>query len=89
MTPKEKAKQLYDRYLEIAKAINNFKEHFGVDDSSPLFNEFIKECGLTAVNNIINSTKNRNQTIHFMPCNSSDCGCIAYWEQVKHEIQEL
>ena len=83
MTPKEKAKQLYDEHKTLFK-------HY---DANPKLNtglhEYFKKCAIKTVDEIMNSTKNQNQIIHFMPCNSNDCGCIQYWLQVKHEIINL
>lgn len=86
MTPKEQAIEIYNRCYEVAITINNFKEHFGVDYSSPLFKDFIKEYALISVKEIIKDAKDY---LHWMPCYSEVCGCKEYWTKVKNEIEQL
>ena len=81
MTPKEKAEELVDRYLQ------DTKYKFG-------FREVRKECALIAVDEIINSrnddrgfndtlssVSNEYYTVHPM--------YLTYWQEVKQEIVKL
>ena len=70
MTPKEKAKELTDKY-------------FNVGDQEF---DYSKEFALIAVDEILKYSK---YILHWMPCNNPECGCKEYWEQVKHEINQL
>jgi hypothetical protein len=76
MTPKEEAIIIYNRCYEVSKAINNFKEHFGVDYSSPLFKDFIKEYALITVNEAIEAVMDNYSSYD-------------YYIKVKHEIEKL
>lgn len=76
MTAKEQAIEIYNRCYEVAIAINNFKEHFGVDYSSPLFKDFIKQYALITVNEAIEAVMD-NYSIY------------EYYIKVKHEIEML
>jgi hypothetical protein len=73
MTPKEKAKELVEKYsfVEIPYHTSMFE---------------IKQCALIAVDEIINNAKD---FLHWMPCDSEVCGCKEYWIKVKHEIKKL
>lgn len=78
MTPKEKAVELADTYFEIVKDIDWRKTN-----SPPIFMAHVKKCVLASVDEIL------KYILHLMPCNNPECGCKEYWEQVKHEINNL
>jgi hypothetical protein len=65
MTPKEKAKELVDKYNELGKDYTR-----GVS-----INEFAKQCALIAVDELIKNSHSDKRT--------------EYWQQVKHEINQL
>lgn len=75
MTPKEEAIKIYNRCYEVAKAINNFKEHFGVDYSSPLFKDFIKQYALITVDEAIEAVMDNYSSYD-------------YYIKVKQEIEK-
>jgi hypothetical protein len=71
MSPKEKAKELFERFNkeglhQISSVINRF-----------IRKEIIKQCGLIAVDEIINAGKDVDEF--------SD----SYWKQVKQQIEKL
>ena len=49
--------------------------------------DYSKEFALIAVDEILKY--NKNQQIHWMPCENDLCGCYDYWKNVKHEIEKL
>ena len=65
MTPKEKAKELFNKYNELSKDYTK-----GVS-----MNEFAKECTLIVVYELIKNSHSDKRT--------------EYWQQVKHEINQL
>ena len=81
MTAKEKAKQLYNDYKTLFK-------HY---DANPKLNtdlhEYFKKCASKTVDEMLKD--NKNQQIHWMPCENDLCGCYDYWLNVKHEIEKL
>jgi len=73
MTPKEKAKELVNKFEE--KRLSNFKH---------LFPEWSKECAIITVNELINSFEylkfefgEESYTTH------------SFWQEVKQEIKKL
>jgi len=91
MTPKEKAKQLYDEHKTLFK-------HY---DANPKLNtglhEYFKKCALITVNEIIKSEKLdylfTQKQINSIESTSDDRWIhetfIDYWNEVKREIQKL
>jgi hypothetical protein len=77
MTPKEKAKELYDKYLDI----DGFGYYRDKDSfmywSTSVIGKQAKQCALIAVDEIINLVKH-------IDVDSED-----YWEEVKQEIEKL
>jgi hypothetical protein len=73
MTPQEKAEQLIDKFL---KPIIHLHQY-------PICLESAIECALIAVNEIINSNPHSN------PMNTYGFSTMAYWLEVKHEIEKL
>ncbi len=78
MTPKEKAIELFNKYVELLKAIGLL--------TSPL-NKTAKRCAFIAVDEIAD---HHNDVADFM---SSEIGYVmvsdAYWQEVKKEIEKL
>ncbi len=90
MTPKEKAIELADIYFEIVKDIDWRKTN-----SPPMFMAHVKKCALTAVDECIESTK---QLVHnytkgddkrYSDIYLSMSLSVAYWQEVKQEIEKL
>jgi hypothetical protein len=77
MTTKDKAKELVDKYYIICQ---EFTEEIQCSIQA-------KQCALIAVEEILKY--NKNQLIHWMPCENDLCGCYDYWNEVKHEIEKL
>jgi hypothetical protein len=73
MTPKEKAQELYNTYEQLGRDFTR-----GVS-----MNEFAIECALIAVDEIIKSNPHSN------PMNTYGFSTMAYWQEVKHEIEKL
>lgn len=73
MTPKEKAHELYNTYEQLGRDFTR-----GVS-----MNEFAIECALIAVDEIIKSNPHSN------PMNTYGFSTMAYWQEVKHEIEKL
>ena len=73
MTPKEKAQELYNTYEQLGRDFTR-----GVS-----MNEFAIECALIAVDEIIKSNPHSN------PMNTYGFSTMAYWPEVKHEIEKL
>lgn len=82
MTPKEKAEQLYDKFLRYVPAEEEF-EH-----------QYAKKCALIAVDEIINS----NPHIYIEKGGSDCRGDWSYkeaqsnqlyWQEIKQEIEKL
>ncbi len=91
MTPKEKAKYLFDKYYQIAEIIEwttdnetknkaeNFNDELG-KDVLVYWNELAKQSALIAVDEIL---ENYYKT-HFQTGKKID-----YWKEVKQEIEKL
>lgn len=67
MTPKEKARELVDK----------------IKKSKKMPYQYVKECALMLVNEIINSNPHSN------PLNTDIYSTMGYWQEVKQEIQKL
>jgi hypothetical protein len=74
MTPKEKAKELVDKYLKVSFGV--------VEEYIPVPIVFAKQCALIAVDEIIASNPNLKW---FAKLDDS----IKYWQEVKKEIELL
>jgi hypothetical protein len=85
MTPKEKAKELVDKFRP--------HSHFWVHDLGRQKDydieqlENAKQCALIAVDEILKSKK--QNIIHFYRCGDEFCECGGYWQEVKQEILNL
>jgi hypothetical protein len=79
MTPKEKAKELFDKMnvIHYVKLYDKNKDSKGLPVS--MYNFQIKQCALIAVDEIIKQESTYDPSI-------SD---INYWQQVKQEINNL
>ena len=77
MTPKEKAKELVDRYFNEISDVNPMS-HFG---------NTVKQCALICVDEIITCTP----SVNGRPPNYQDInkGTKEYWQEVKQEIHKL
>jgi len=79
MTPKEKAKQLVNKFAIYLRA--NLMHDEDADEDA-------KECALIAVDEIIKSSPARspiNDSLDFMP----HFKAVKYWEEVQQEIEKL
>jgi hypothetical protein len=76
MTPKEKAKELVDKYIPHTKV---FHEVLGWED----YIDSAKQCALIAVTEIINSNPHSN------PFNTDIHSTMKYWIDVKNELSIL
>jgi hypothetical protein len=81
MTPKEKARELVDKYLCIEEIYNVdlFCDECGIDNAA-------KYCALIAVDEIFKLRLLNKQICGYEIMNS---GNIEYWEEVKQEIEKL
>jgi hypothetical protein len=91
MTPKEKAGELFDRFCDV--------ENLGVQGNyngtwnwnSFLYRKQAKECALIAIDELIKNqekiTKNINRHLSIANIEIQDTG--SFWEEVKHEINNL
>jgi len=82
MTPKEKAEQLYDKFLQYVPAEEEF-EH-----------EYAKKCALIAVDQIIESRKEDGHFDDSLSVTGSEYYTphpmyLNYWLHVKQEIEKL
>ena len=76
MTPKEKAKELFKRYIELTQEWDELDGY--------IVNKYnAKQCALITVNEIINSNPHSN------PMNTYGFSTMAYWMEVKQEIEKL
>jgi hypothetical protein len=75
MTPKEKAKELVDKFM----AIKSMK----LSDYSLIYYPFAKQCALIAVDEIILSNPHSN------PFNTDVYSTMGYWQEVKQELENL
>ena len=73
MTPKDKAKELFNKMYFVDDPIGNF----------PMCIETAIQCALIAVDEIISSNPHSN------PLNTDVESTMEYWQQVKQEIQAL
>ena len=93
MTPKEKAKELVAKYYQLAESIEwtdnktkekaeKFNDELGVDVLN-YWDELAKKSALIAVDEIVKSNPHSN------PLNAHGFSTMAYWNEVKHEIENL
>jgi hypothetical protein len=73
MTPKEKAKDLYNKFLRYVPAEEEF-EH-----------EYSKQCALLAVEEIIPIVNSYENALSA----SQQSNYLEYWHEVKEEIEKL
>jgi hypothetical protein len=76
MTPKEKALELVDKFIEPTMEFDELDGYVEDKDNA-------KQCALIAVDEIINSNPHSN------PLNTYGFSTMAYWQEVKHEISKL
>jgi hypothetical protein len=86
LTPKEKAKELYDKYFLLHESST---DENGVWIVSALNKGLAKKCALIAVDEILNAIPNEYLDIHggetYMQINED----VEYWNEVKQEINNL
>lgn len=83
MTPKEKAKQLFDNFYSITPLDADFSD--SVDEANRKIlsdRKHAKQCALIAVDEIINNDKNMMRGL-------SENLHDEYWQEVKKEICDL
>jgi len=81
MTPKEKAKELYDKFFDYAESITRYSQHNNT-----------KQCALIAVDMAIEQFKgvfHSLKNIGILNDKIEDTENYKYWQQVKKEIEEL
>jgi hypothetical protein len=87
LTPKEKAKELIDRYLDIEN-YNNLNLDLFCDECG-MSVESAKYCALIAVDEILKAIPNEYLDIYggeaYMQINED----VEYWNEVKKEINNL
>jgi len=93
MTPKETAKQVFDKYLQLQELIewgnNDLKKEAGLIyeknniEYDNYYNELAKQSALIAVNYIITSNPHSN------PFNTDVHSTMDYWQEVMCEIKKL
>jgi hypothetical protein len=79
MTPKEKAKELYNKFNPHSLNKNFYEEDVEVKST--------KQCALIAVDEIINSNPTSQLSDPFLGNRIYEN--VNYWEQVKKEIEKL
>jgi hypothetical protein len=85
MTPKEKAKELVDKYKSIEIEIADKYHGYGGGDSYlQMDSQDAKQCALIAVDEMINSYTSENENGYI---NSEQI--LTYWKKVKKEIENL
>jgi hypothetical protein len=72
MTPKDKAKELFEKMYFVDDPMGNY----------PMCFDTAKQCALIAVCEIINSNPHSN------PLNTNVESTMSYWQQVKQEIHK-
>jgi len=76
MTPKEKAKELYNKFLaHSASGFTEQQEHIHT-----------QHCAFIAVDLLISEAKADYTTIRYKGCRLND---KEYWQSVRHEIEQL
>ena len=90
MSPKEKAKELVDRFREFADGTNPETDRY----SPNIEKQKAKQCALIAVDEIILSRKNDSQFDDTLWAGGSDMYTmhpmyLNYWQEVKQEIENL
>jgi len=76
MNPKDKAKELLDRFAPLAK-------YWDCYNDEPLEENNAKLCALIAIQEIINSNPHSN------PLNTDVYSTMDFWQSVKQEIEKL
>ena len=76
MTPKEKARELFDKYCFAIRT----EEQIGAYWTNVIN---AKECALIAVDEIIKANPHSN------PFNTDVVSTMKYWNEVRHEIEKL
>lgn len=86
MAPKEKAKELFDKYnsIQFSAYINDSIDGQYTYNDLPIDVECIKECALICVDEILNTSEYLSS---YNNVNGIDP--FEYWEQVKQEIGKL
>lgn len=74
MTPKQKAKELVEKYISASVVVEDDEKHYHPQPFS-----LAKQCALIAVDEILNTVNNLFNTY-----SQND-----YWLQVKQEIEKL
>ena len=78
MTPKEKAEQLVESFMNIKQQ--------KLADYSIIYHPTAKQCALIAVDEIIQELEHLK---HTEDCNEDVFDSYQYWEEVKQEIENL
>ena len=73
MTPKEKAKELIQKYLKMNDGL--------IEEFIPIPKEGAKQCALVAVDEILDS--------HYKLLSGVNTTIYKYWQEVKQEIEKL
>jgi hypothetical protein len=81
MEPKEKAKQLVDKFRKYVDT--DFAGDKGFEYSKEAETYHAKQCALIAVDYIITSNPHSN------PFNTDVYSTMSYWQEVKTEIEKL
>ena len=76
MTPKEKAKELFDKYCYAIRTEEQIDAYWTNVIHA-------KQCALIAVDEIIKANPNSN------PFNTDVVSTMKYWNEVRHEIEKL
>lgn len=87
MTPKEKAKELIDKYLNTSFNCNNCTIPFCAMDCTKIYTKEAAECALIAVDEIIDnellSPQLKRHYILKIPPTPQE---LEYWQEVKNEL---
>lgn len=87
MTPKEKAMQLVDHYMDLSE-----EQEYNTPRDMP--KDIVKQCAFIAVDEIIKSREDDGSFDDTLSSTSSEYYTphpmyLTYWQQVKQEIEKL
>ena len=86
MTPKEKAKELVNRFKKHAK---ENRTSLGATPGKFKNIHHPSQCALIAVDEILKLAEVIDKSFSWFPSEEGDITYIQYWEEVKQEIEKL
>jgi len=89
MEPKEKAKELYFKYLNLPNYIQVEFETGYQEDDFGVSDQYARQAAIISVDGIINELKD---SMNYMDDGNKlifSCNLLKYWMDVKHEMSKL